>query len=340
MQYFTYTTSATLQQAISILDLNGNGFLPVIDVEGKLYGVITDGDLRRGLLKNELTLDAIINKEPIVESTSSSEFHIKMKLNKMHLGHMPIVDDNGKLVNVISLNEFDFISKPNKVVIMAGGIGSRLGDLTKFVPKPMLRLGGKPILEGIIENFKSQGFTQFVLCVNYRSEVIEEYFGNGKKLNVEISYTKENQRLGTAGALTLISEKLTDPFIVVNGDVLTDINFEPFLNGHIKSRSKATMCIKKYSNKVPYACVEYNDSDDLIGLKEKPSYDFYINTGMYILEPDVINYIPKDSFFDMPELFDLLMKDNLKIKVYKTNGYWLDIGRPSDFEQGKTDYKV
>lgn len=340
MNYFIYNKNATLEEALSILDQNGNGFLPVIEESGKLYGVITDGDLRRGILNKNIDLESIINKKPIIEKENISELEVKLKLKQLHRRHMPIVDDKGHLVKVIVLGDFEYISKKNKVVIMAGGMGSRLGDLTKNTPKPMLHIGGKPILEGIIEYFKSQGFGKFIICVNYKSEVIEEYFGDGRNFGIDIKYTKESKRLGTAGALSLIEEKFEEPFFVVNGDVLTSINYEHFLNAHIEKKAMATMCIKSFSNEIPYACIEFNENADLIALKEKPSYEYFINTGMYILDPEVINYIPKDSFFDMPNLFEVLMKKNKTTKVFKINEYWLDIGRPDDYIKGNKDYSL
>ena len=339
MKNFTYNSNATFEEALTMLDQNGNGFLPVVDKDGKLYGVITDGDLRRGVLDKNLTLDAIINKNPIVEKTTTSEFDVKMKLKELHRRHMPIVDENGVLIRVVVLNNFEYVSKNNRVVIMCGGMGSRLGPLTKDIPKPMLLVGGKPILLEIIEYFKSQGFCKFILCVNYKSEVIEDYFQNGEKFGIDIKYTKEVKRLGTAGALSLIEEILVEPFFVVNGDVLSSVNYEHFLEFHNNNTAAGTMCIKSFSNEIPYACIEFNEHSDLLALKEKPSYDYFINTGMYILDPDVLKYIPNDVFFDMPSLFEILVDNKEITKVFTNEEYWLDIGNPSDYERGKKDFK-
>lgn len=340
MEYFVYRENASLEDALTILDKNGNGFLPVVDEVGKLYGVITDGDLRRGVLNKNLSLDTIINRNPITEREDVPEMNVKLRLRELHRRHMPILDAEGKLLRVVVLDDFEFISKNNRVVIMAGGMGSRLGELTKDTPKPMLHIGGKPILQGIIEYFKSHGFGKFILCVNYKSEVIENYFGDGKVFGVDIKYTKETKRMGTAGALSLIEEKLDEPFFVVNGDVMTSINYEQFMKAHLEYHAAATMCIKSFSNEIPYACVEFNENSDLIALKEKPSYEYFINTGMYILSPNVLKYIPKDSFFDMPSLYEILMEHGEITKVYKINEYWLDIGRPDDFHQGQKDISI
>jgi len=339
MNYLILDKDTTLDEAVRLLDSNGNGFLPVVDAENKLIGIITDGDLRRGILNKTLDLQSIINKNPTVEKAGISSVAVKRRLMELHRRHMPIVDEDGKLVDVVILNDFEFIRKSNWVVIMAGGMGTRLGDLTKNTPKPMLEVGGKPILQRIIEHFKSQNFVRFVLCVNYKSEVIENYFGNGEKFEVEIRYTKESKRLGTAGALSLIDFEISEPFFVVNGDVLTTINFEDFLNFHTVSHSAATMCVKRYAYEVPYACVDFDEQMNLLHLKEKPSYDYHINTGMYVLEPSVLKNITYDEYLDMPGLFEALVQDKNTTKVFKIDDYWLDVGKYDDFRKAQEHTK-
>lgn len=337
MKYLELTSDTNLDDALRLLDSNGNGFLPVVDEVGKLVGIITDGDIRRGILNKTLELDAVINRKPTTAKIGTSHVDIKKQLRIIHRRHMPVVDESGKLIEVVILDEFEFISKDNLVVIMAGGLGSRLGDLTKDTPKPMLNVGGKSILQGIIEHFKSQGFCKFLLCLNYKAEVIEDYFKNGEWLGVDIKYTKEKKRLGTAGALSLIDFEVNEPFFVVNGDVLTTINFDDFLNFHQVNKADATMCIKKISFDVPYACIEFNEKMDLKGVKEKPSLDYFINTGMYVLDPKLLKEIPKDDFFDMPQLFQQCIDDALTTKVFTIEDYWLDLGKLEDFNKGNKD---
>jgi len=330
-----YSEQSTLDEALKLLDQNGNGFLPVVDADNKLIGVITDGDLRRAVLNKTLSLDQIINRNPVTENSSVPYTVVKRKLHEIRRRHMPIVDDAGKLVDVVILNDFESVPKSNWVVIMAGGMGTRLGDLTKNTPKPMLEVGGKPILQRIIEHFKSQNFVRFILCVNYKSEVIENYFGNGEKFGVEIRYTKESKRLGTAGALSLIDFEITEPFFVVNGDVLTSINFEDFLNFHTVSHSSATMCVKRYAYEMPYACVDFDEQMNLLHLKEKPLYDYHINTGMYILEPAVLKSVTYDEYLDMPGFFESLIETKNAAKVFKIDDYWLDVGKYDDFKKAQ-----
>lgn len=335
MNKLIYNSDTTFEQAVKLLDENGTGFLPVVDSSNKLIGIITDGDLRRGILNKKFELDGIINRNPLKASHTDSHVSIKKRLREIHRRHMPVVNENGELVEVVVLDEFETNIKDNWVVIMAGGMGTRLGDLTKHMPKPMLDVGGKPMLLRIIEHFKSYGFGKFILCVNYKSEIIENYFGNGEKFGIEIKYTKESKRMGTAGALSLIDFDLKRPFFVVNGDVLTTINFDDFLNFHDINNSDATMCVKRFSHEVPYACVEFDTDMNLIGLKEKPSYDYFINTGMYLLNPSCTTYLNKDEFFDMPSLFELLLQNKKTCKLFSIDDYWIDIGHKDDYQKAQ-----
>ena len=339
MNYLLYSASTTFEEAVRLLDQNGNGFLPIVDAENKLLGIITDGDLRRGVLNRTFDLNSIINKKPTVALNTESHVVIKKRLRELRRRHMPVVNENGELIEIVVLDEFDKIAHDNWVVIMAGGLGTRLGDLTKHIPKPMLEVGGKPMLLRIIDHFKSHGFAKFILCVNYKSEVIEKYFADGKQFGIEIRYTKENKRMGTAGALSLIDFNIDKPFFVVNGDVLTSVNFDDFLNFHTSQNADATMCIKRYSYEVPYACVEFDSSMNLKGLKEKPTYDYFINTGMYILSPDCLTHLNKDEYFDMPGLFELLIENKKITKTFTIDDYWLDIGMKDDFNKAQNAIK-
>lgn len=337
MNYLILNSNTTFDDAVKLLDKNGTGFLPVIDNDSKLIGIISDGDVRRSILNRNFDLNYIINKKPITEKFGIPHTAIKRKLRELSLRHMPLVNDDNKLIEVVSLEDFDNETKENWVVVMSGGLGSRLGDLTKSTPKPMLELGGKPILFRIIEHFKSFGFKKFILCVNYKSEVIKDYFKNGEEFGVTIKYTSEDKPLGTGGALSLVDFDLEKPFFVVNGDVLTAIDFDDFLNYHHLNSSTATMCIKRLPFEVPYACVEFDENMDLLGLKEKPTFNYFINTGMYILNPRTIGLIPKDTFFDMPTLFQLLVNNGEKAKVFSIEEYWLDVGKPEDFLKANND---
>lgn len=318
--------------AIKLLDLNGNGVLPVVDEDEKLLGLITDGDIRKAILNNNLDLEHIINKNPHKLHVDTSKNQIVNYLKKIHRRHIPLVNDENKFIRVFTLDEIDFNLKPNWVVIMAGGLGTRLGELTKNTPKPMLKVGTKPMVEHIIDMFVAHGFTKFMLSVNYKAEVIKEYFGDGSDFGIEVKYLEEKKRLGTGGALSLIDIELSEPFFVTNGDVLSSLDYEKLLSYHKEQNSTATMCIRKDSYQIPYGVIEVDDENNIKAMKEKPINEFFINTGIYVLNPEVLNYVPKNEFFDLPSLFSLLKEKDKFTKSFETTDYWIDMGKPSDYE--------
>jgi len=333
MKYLCLTNETKLSDAIKLLDENGHGFLPIVNTANQLVGIITDGDLRRAILNNKLNLNEVINVHPLTASDKTPLIEIKQRLKQLRRRHMPVVDENGVLLNVVVLDEFETERKHNWVVIMAGGIGSRLGELTQNIPKPMLPVNGKPILANIIEDFKQQGFYRFILCVNHLGEMIEDYFGDGSKWGITIIYTREKQRLGTAGALSLIDIKMEEPFIVTNADLLLNLDLDGLINFHSLNNAFATMCVKLYSHEVPFACIDFDETHSLVRLREKPSFDFFVNAGMYVLQPEALKEVPKNVFYDMPSLFEKFIQLGKPTKVFQFNDFWLDIGRPEDYRK-------
>ncbi len=326
------TESTSVDEIVRRLDMSGIGVLPIVDRSNKLIGLVTDGDLRRALLNKKFDLHDIINKAPktVLKGTPKSE--IVNSLKRLRFRHMPIVDDQHRLVDLVCLENLAADRKNQRVVIMAGGLGSRLGDITRVTPKPMLPINGRPILEHLIENLKYQGFFDFILCLNYKADIIKDYFGSGKKLGVEITYTLEQKRLGTAGALSLIDRStITSPIIVTNADVIAHVDFEDLINFHIQSSASATMCVKRLPYEMPYARVEFDSEHNLQSLTEKPKIENYINAGIYVLGPEVLDLIPADTFFDMPSLFIQSQSVGLITKVYPFEDYWIDIGSPKDY---------
>jgi len=323
-------------EAIKLLDANGSGVLPVVDKSNKLIGIITDGDIRKAILHKNLDLEHIINKNPSKINISTSILQRVQFLKKIQRRHLPLVDNDDNYLDMFTLDDIDFKLKPNWIVIMAGGLGTRLGELTKHKPKPMLNVAGKPILERIIENFIQQGFSKFYLSVNYKKEIIKDYFGNGSKFGIEIKYLEEDKRLGTAGALSLIDDNLKEPLMVINGDIITSINFNDLLEYHDIKNSIATMCVRKYNHTIPYGVVESKDNE-IISLKEKPQILFNVNTGIYVLNPEILQKVPKDIFYDMPTLFSKLIENDMKTWTYQLKDYWIDVGHPDDFEQANLD---
>lgn len=335
------SVQSTIKEALKIIDTGAMKIALVLDGENKLMGTVTDGDIRRGLL-NGLTLDdsieSIIFHRPTVCGVNDSKEEILKKAVAKKIYQIPIIDQDGILVGI---EEVDELLKPreypNKVVLMAGGLGTRLRPLTDDRPKPMLEVGNKPILETIIANFVKYGFKNIILTVNYKSHMIEDYFGDGTAFGVEIEYVHEKERMGTAGALSLIREKLTEPFFVMNGDLLTNVNFEYMFEYHRESEGKATMGVREYDFQVPYGVVNV-DGHQITGIEEKPVHSFFVSAGIYMLDPYVLTYIPDKTFYDMPTLFEKLIEQGQKSVSFPIREYWLDIGRMSDFERANNEY--
>lgn len=336
MKTLLWTKETSFKEAIRLLDENGNGFLALVDSNNILLGILTDGDVRRAILSDSNDLHQIVNKSPEVAPFSSPRKTVINRLKQIHRKHMPVVDQTGKLISVVSLDEEEFNLKPNWVVLMAGGLGTRLGELTKDKPKPMLELGGKPMLEHIIDMFVSDGFTRFMISVNYKSEVIKDYFKDGQHLGVEIKYLEETQRLGTGGALSLIDIELNEPFFVTNADVLTTLSYSKILDFHSQNQSVATMCVKEEEYQIPYGVIEIDTQKNILTMVEKPVKKFFINTGVYVLNPQVISHVPKNEFFDLPSLFQKLGELGHPTKAFEITDYWIDMGRPNDYDLIKT----
>jgi dTDP-glucose pyrophosphorylase len=340
-------SNSTIKETLTIIR-NGAIKIALVMESKKLLGVITDGDIRDALLDSldssdslefSDTIENIYNRRPIVCYENDSKQDIMDKALSKKIQQIPILNDCGEVIGIEEIDDLiKPISKSNKVVLMVGGLGTRLRPLTENIPKPMLKVGDKPILETIVLNFKKYGFTDIVMCVNYKSHVIEEHFGDGSNFGIKIEYIYEKERMGTAGALSLLSSKPTEPFFVMNGDLLTKVNFEHLLNHHVSNGSIATMCLRKYEYDIPYGVVNLNSDKNIISIEEKPQYSYFINGGIYLINPEVLNNIPENQFFDMPSLFEVLLKNDKMCGSYIIKEYWLDIGRLSDYEKANHEY--
>ena len=329
-----------IKKALKKISKSEFQMLLVVDKKNKLLGTITDGDIRRGFLKGlniNSSIESIVFKKPIVAKKNDiKESLFKIALSKK-IYKIPIINSEGKVIGIHDLNQFTkYKEKSNKVVIMAGGEGIRLRPLTKNVPKPMLKVGNKPILHSIIENFKISGYRNFVICVNYKSKIIKNYFGDGKKFDVKIQYIHEKKKMGTAGALSLIKEKLKEPFFVINGDLLTNLDFKKMLDFHYEHKSKATMCIKEYTIESPYGEVVL-DKENIKSIYEKPKHKFFVNAGVYVLDPECLDLIPK-KFYDMPSLFKKIISKKNKTISFPLGEYWIDIGKSNDYDKANSEY--
>lgn len=329
---------ATIKDAINVLNVSGLRIVLAVDENEKLLGTISDGDIRRGLLKGlqlENSLAAIWNHEAIVVPENMSTEMVKelMLVNKIQ--QIPIVDENQRLIGLHLWDEFVYpASRENIFVIMAGGRGTRLGTQTENCPKPLLLVAGRPILEHIINRAQAEGFTHFVIAINYLGYMIEEYFGDGRKMGVKIDYLREEKPLGTAGALTLFEELPNLPIVVTNGDVITEIRYAAILDFHEKQGAAATMAVRSHEWQNPFGVVQIQGVE-IISYDEKPIYRSNVNAGVYVLDPAVLKFIPKSEAFDMPSLLEIAGKNSERIVAYPVHEQWLDVGRPKDLQQAE-----
>lgn len=313
----------------------------VVDAERRLIGTVTDGDIRRAIIAGlslETPVERVMNRTPCAVQSGDSSDQVLSLMKLRMIRHVPRIDDEGRVVGIEVLEDLLQRGKrDNWVVLMAGGSGTRLRPLTDDYPKPLLKIGNKPILETILENFIAQGFYRFFISVNYKAEMLANYFQDGEKWGVSINYLREEQRLGTAGSLTLLPGEPSLPVIVMNGDLLTKVNFANLLDFHSEQGAKATMCVREYDFSIPYGVVRLKNNR-LMDIDEKPVQRFWVNTGIYVLEPSTLKFIPAGSCFDMPELFQRLISKRCKTTAFPIHEYWLDIGRLEDLERAKNDY--
>ena len=334
--------NATIKEALGIIDSGAMQIALVVDDNDKLIGTLTDGDIRRGILRGldlDSSIETIVFKEPAVAKISSTKEEIlKIALSKK-LHQIPIVDDNGI---VLDLKEIEELVEPkiktSRVILMVGGLGTRLRPLTQDTPKPMLKVGNKPILQTIVEKFAEYGFVNITMCVNFNASIIRDYFGDGKEFGVNIDYVLEQKRMGTAGALSLLKERPSEPFFVMNGDLLTNVNFEHIFNYHMLNKATATMCVREYDYEVPYGVVKMNDNK-IIEIAEKPVQKFFVSAGIYMLSPEILDLIPQDEFYDMPTLFEKLIRLSKNVISFPIREYWLDIGRMEEYQRANEEYK-
>lgn len=326
--------SATLQDAIRNLDETGLQIALIVQPDGSLAGTVTDGDIRRGLLRGlDLggALSAVVKRDPLVVPPEMGR-EIVLQLMRANAFHsIPVVDAARRPVGLHSLNELLAPSRrPNVVVIMAGGKGTRLLPHTQDCPKPLLPVNGKPMLEHIVTRCQAEGFERIVLAVHYLGHMIEDYFGDGRRWQVQIDYLRENSPLGTAGALDLLQPRPDVPFLVSNGDVLTDIRYGELLDFHCRHEATATMAVRLHEWQHPFGVVR-TKGVDIVGFEEKPITRSHINAGIYVLDPAALGVLQRGEPCDMPTLFSRLQQSAARTIVYPMHEPWLDVGRPSDY---------
>jgi len=331
----------SLREALEIINRMGCQIVLVVDENRKLLGTLSDGDIRRALLAGGVLSDKVVSamyQQPTVATSSQTRAARLRIMKRLGLHQLPIVNQQNTVVGLDLID--DFFEAPQRdewVIIMAGGLGSRLNQLTKDMPKPMLKVGSKPILETILCNFIEQGFQQFYLAVNYKAEQIEQYFGDGSALGVTINYLKENKRMGTAGALSLLPKAPEHPCVVTNGDLLTRENFVTMVEQHLLEQADATMGVRNYEMQVPFGVIQ-EQNGRICAIEEKPVQYFTVSAGMYVLSPNILSLLPQDTYCDMPELFEKAIQTGLHVRCHPVESYWLDIGRPAEYERANLDF--
>ena len=334
--------TTSIIEAMRLIDKIALQILLVTDEDKTLLGTVTDGDIRRAILKGgamEDPIENVMNTRPTAFTADESVEDMLVAMRLLKISKVPVVDYKNRVVALEILEELlRPAHKDNPVVLMAGGLGVRLGSLTKNSPKPLLYVGNQPVLQTILESFIAYGFHNFYFSVNYKAEMIEEFFGDGSKWDVSIKYIHEDKRMGTAGALSLLPERPEMPFFVMNGDILTKVNFLQLLDFHNEHRAVATMCAFKYDLQIPYGVLQI-DKHRLIEIDEKPVQSFFVNAGIYVLEPKTLDHIPVDAFFDMPSLYETLIDTRQEAAVFPLREYWLDIGHMANFKRAQGDFK-
>ncbi len=326
-------TEATVGDAIRNLNQIAIKIVMVANAEGVLEGTVSDGDIRRGLLKGldmNSPIGSVIHRNSLVVPPELGRELVMqlMVINKIQ--QIPVVDAQHHVVGLHLWDEITTLpARPNLMVIMAGGMGARLRPHTENCPKPLLTVAGKPMLEHIIEHAKLEGFNHFLLAIHYLGDMIEAHFGNGERLGVRIDYLREKLPLGTAGALSLLNPIPDAPFIVTNGDVITDIRYGELLDFHIRYAAAATMAVRIHEWQHPFGVVQMKGVD-IVGFEEKPVARSHINAGVYALDPVALNFLDTNAHCDMPTLFERMLSKANRTVAYPMHEPWLDVGRPDD----------
>lgn len=333
----------SLEIAIRVIDKEALRMALVVDKHRNLLGTVSDGDIRRALINHmslETEVEEVMNPNPIVAELKTTKDILKGIMQAKNLLALPLVDD-GKVVGLETLHQaLEAKIYDNPVFIMAGGFGKRLRPLTDNCPKPMLLVGGKPMLQIIIESLAHAGFHNFYISTHYMPDLIKEHFGDGENWGVSINYVYEQRPLGTGGALGLLPNDLHNlPLIMMNGDILTKVDFEELLYFHSKHQAVATMGVREYNHQIPYGVVSSNDHQ-VTGMVEKPSQKFFVNAGVYVLEPNLVKSVQAGQKIDMPTLLQKEIDAGKYVSMFPLHEYWLDIGQIKDFDQAQEDIKL
>lgn len=332
----TVSPDDSVRFAMKRMNESGRTLLVLVE-DGRLVGVLSDGDIRRHLADGgeiDGPVRQAANATPVTRPPGGTSSEVRQFMVRRGLDYLPLVEDD----RIDALCVLEALARPNDLtaVILAGGLGTRLAPLTDDCPKPLLPLGDKPILSHILDHLRDHGIHRFVFSVSYLSEMIVDYYDDGSRLNSFIEYVHEDKRLGTAGPLSLVPlESLSDPFLVMNGDVLNDLDVGALVETHLANKWDATMAVRSHTYTVPYGVVESRTDGTFTGVSEKPLLNFQINGGMYMLSKSALQVIPHNEFYDMPTLFEELPKHGLRGGIFAHQGQWIDIGSHAEYARAQ-----
>jgi dTDP-glucose pyrophosphorylase len=334
-------SKVSILEGLAALDRSALQIVLVVDSEQKLLGVVTDGDIRKHILRGEALdrpIGSLMNTRPVVAKAAEPRADLLARMRDCNVHQLPLVDDNNRVIGLVTLDDLLAARvQPNLVVLMAGGVGSRLRPLTADTPKSMLRIGERPILETIVSQFRDYGFRRFVIAMHYLGDQIADYFGDGSRFGAEITYLRETEPLGTAGALSLLGVPPTEPFFLMNGDLLTKLNFSSLMAFHQASGAPVTMCVREHALTIPFGVTEIC-GDRLERIVEKPTLRHLVNAGIYACNPEVIGLVPRDRASSMVEVVQLLIEQGKRPSVFPIHEYWVDIGQHGDFVRAGAEY--
>ncbi len=342
IEKFVVQPGQSVKDAMKLINENKSGTVFVTDTQGKLLGSVTDGDIRRGFLRGE-SIDSPVSQVMFTGTTFVKKNFalddVRQLLLEKQIKAIPVTDDRHQLVSVLT-NPYagkETGTIENYAVLMVGGEGKRLLPLTSDVPKPLLEVGGKPILQIILERLAASGFKNVILCTLHKAESIERFCGNGERFGLAITYFREQEKLGTVGAVKYLESKLTKPFLVMNGDLLTLVNYKGVLDYHIENRGDLTVCSKEFTYTVPYGVLQV-DGMEICGVSEKPSYSYRVSAGIYAVNPAVLHFIPEGKYFDITDLMHQVLHHKNRLITFPIGEYWLDIGLPQDYKKANLDF--
>ena len=341
IRYYIVRPDDDIQRVIKVIDNNRDGIALVVNKAGSLVGTITDGDIRRFMLSgcsSDELCGNVMNDKPLTAGTSASRKELINLIKQHRIRNIPLVDKDGRPVKVVNITDLINDKEPDFIaVVMAGGEGKRLRPLTEKLPKPMIRVGDSPLLEQIIRNLKRSGILNIFISVNYQADVIESCFKDGAEFGVKIQYLREGKKLGTAGALSMLTDIIdlpSQPILVMNGDIMTSVNLERFLEFHKQHRCSMSLAATEYKLNIPYGVLDLA-GHYVMGIEEKPTRRFLCNAGIYAIDPDIIHMVPRDTYYDMTDLLKDVVRKGLPVSAFPIHEHWIDIGHKDDLKKAQ-----